>query len=325
MQEPLYNLPLNEKDALRKAHMIIREYFGTIPSPGKPIFQDKIWKIPINVRYPRVLYKIDNLPKKVRFMNFGKVGEISMNSETGELIDKPWFYDVQNEIRKNLDNVSIAVEQALVKSEANLFSKIPFPSHMKTPILDILSWMILRDRMDLTTLEFESFDEDTRQKYLRNISELEETGLLHISENIVEPGPILIEIEARRDIPESKKLGSALAVFFERGYGFIESVRQVLGPHLIICSFCYQISLEQDEVVPLSYETINSIYSGFYPYETQKIKLPRYLLQLEQVELLGCDTISGNQVWMSKEPILTRIKQEEEILEPLFNVLADNT
>jgi hypothetical protein len=68
--------PITEEEALVRAHVFLREKYGTIPSSGSPVFEKGVYKIPIEVKYPRVIMdKITNRPRKVRYMNFKENSE----------------------------------------------------------------------------------------------------------------------------------------------------------------------------------------------------------------------------------------------------------
>jgi hypothetical protein len=62
-----------------------------------------------------------------------------------------------------------------------------------------------------------------------------------------------------------------MAFFFEKGYTFIESINQVLGPHLTIAGFCYENALEYGDLVPINYETIDRMIVGIYRQEMKNL------------------------------------------------------
>jgi len=310
-------MPLSERDAKKYAYNIIRSEIGSIPYPGKPQLEDGFWIVPIMARYPRVLSDmIREVPKKVRFMNFENVGEIRIDANKGELLYRPRYYDVSNAIKEKLDTVKTTVEMALVKVGANRFAKLPFPEHMHTPIVDILSWILINDKMDVSE-DLSLIGIVDRDKYIQNIHLLESMGLIRKSGDIILPANNLVEIDTKyKTFPE--KISGSIAFFFEKGYTFIESIKQVLGPHLTITGFCYEKSLEYGDTTPINYETIDRMIVDIYRQEVKRFKLPRYLIQLESVGLLEESTISGKIVWKGKEDIFKRIQGEEEILQPVM-------
>ncbi|MDP2767517.1 MAG: hypothetical protein Q8O41_08735 [Candidatus Methanoperedens sp.] len=320
MQVVLFDMPLNEEDARKIAYNVIRSELGSIPYPGKPKLKDGIWIVPILVRYPRILFSEGDVPEKVRFMNFENVGEIKIDANKGELLYRPRYYEVSNIIKENLEKVRITVEMALVKVGANRFAQLPFPAHIHSPIVDILSWLLINDKIDMAK-DLSLIGVDDKDKYVQNINLLESTGLIRKSENLILPDNNLIEIETRyQTLPE--KLSSSLAFFFEKGYTFIDSIKQVLGPHLTITGFCYEKSLEYGDLIPISYETIDRIVADVYRQEVKRIKLPRYLIQLETVGLLEEKIKHGKVVWSGTEEIFRKIQGEEEILQPVRRFFA---
>ena len=321
MQRILGDMPVSEKDAQKFAYDIIRRDLGSIPHPGKPQLKDGIWIVPINIRYPRILSdEVGEVPEKVRFMNFENVGEIKINANRGYMLDRSTYYEIRNVIKENLDKVRTTVEMTLVKVGANRFAQLPFPEHMHTPIFDILSWILINDKIDMSQ-DLSLIGVVDRDKYLLNIDLLESTGLLRKSGSLIIPDNNLVEIE-RKYRTLSEKISYSMAFFFEKGYTFIESIKQVLGPHLTIAGFCYSMALEYGELRKINYESIDQMILDIYKQEVKRVKLPRYLIQLESVGLLEETKISGKSVWSGKEDIFKKIQEEEEILQPIRKFLA---
>lgn len=320
MQRMLCDMPVSEKDAQKFAYDVIRSELGSIPYPDRPKLKEGVWIVPITARYPRVLSdEIREVPEKVRFMNFENVGEIRIDANKGELLYRPTYYEISNVVRENLEKVRTTVEMALVKVGANRFAQLPFPEHMHTPIVDILSWILVNDKLDMSQLSLINIGD--RDKYIQNIDLLESVGLLRKSGDLIIPDNNLVEIEMKYKTL-SEKISSSIAFFFEKGYTFIESIKQVLGPHLTITGFCYEKALEYGDLVPISYDTIDKKILGIYGQEVKRIKLPRYLIQLESIGLLEETTISGKVVWQGREEIFRQIQSEEEILQPIRNFIA---
>ena len=321
MQRILTDMPVSEKDARKFAYEIIRNDLGSTPYPGKPKPEDGTWIVPIHVRYPRILSdEAGEVPEKARFMNFENVGEIKIDANKGCMIDRSSYYDVRSAIQEQLDKVRTTVEMALVKVGANRFAQLPFPEHMHTPIVDVLSWILINDRIDLSR-DLSLISAVDREKYLQHIDVLKSTGLVRTSGDLIIPGNSLVEIERNyRELPE--KISHAMAFFFEKGYTFIDSIKQVLGPHLTITGFCYEMALEYDEIRHINYESIERMILQRYRQEVKKIKLPRYLIQLESVGLLEEAKISGKSVWSGKRDIYEGIREEEEILQPIRKFLS---
>jgi hypothetical protein len=323
MQRILADMPLNEKHARKYAYDIIRRDLGSTPYPGKPRLENGTWVVPIHVKYPRILSdKTGEIPEKARFMNFENVGEIRIDATKGSMMDRSSYYDVRSAIQEQLEKVRTTVEMALVKVGANRFAQLPFPEHMHTPIVDILSWVLLNDKIDISE-DLSVIGEVDREKYLQHISVLESTGLIRKSGNLIIPGNSLVEIE-RDSKTLSEKISHAMAFFFEKGYSFIESIKQVLGPHLAITGFCYEMALEYGEVRHIDYKSIERMILQRYRQELKRIKLPRYLIQLESVGLLEEAKVSGKSVWKAKINIFESIQGEEEILYPIRKFLLKN-
>ena len=70
--------PHDKKDAERIAYNLIKSKYGNLPYPDIPALdkKEKIWEVPVKIRYPRILFAYSDKPQKVRFMQEKKVGEI---------------------------------------------------------------------------------------------------------------------------------------------------------------------------------------------------------------------------------------------------------
>ena len=311
--------PHDKKEAERIAYYLIKSKYGNIPYPDIPILNEKkkIWIVPVKIRYPRVLLDDYEKPKKVRFMEEKKVGEITISSETGEIKSKPTYYELKDSINSYLENIRIVVEKALVKVGAKNFSQLPFPIHMNTPIVDILSNILTVEKFNLSE-EMKYLSDEDNDKYLRHIDALQRVGLVNIDGSIVFPGDLLIEIEAKGG-NISKKLTNAMTIFFSRGYELIDSIREVLGSHLTMSGIFYEYSLQYEEIIPFTLRSIENIFLGMPQYGMKrKLKIPRYLAQLESVGLID-DNMNerGEVVWCANEDIYTKILNEEELIAPI--------
>lgn len=311
---------LDKRVVERLAYDIIKTRYGNIPHPGEPVLKEGVWLVPIHVRYPRVIMdELGEHPKKVRFMDIRNVGDIKFDARTGVLMDKPHYNDVRGTIRAILESVATVVDKALVKVGADRFSRLPFPTHMHTPIVDILSWILVNNELDLEEL-FLKMPDDEKKKYLQHVGSLADVGLVRMSEGKVLPDDYLIEVE-RRTSNLHEGLSDALTVFFERGYDMIDSIRQVLGPHLAISGYCYQSSLEYGDLIAFSYPMIEKSMMKRYSGE-KRIKIPRYIAQLEAVDLLKEDTVKGETVWLGDEEVFLRVQAQADILEPFSEYLS---
>jgi hypothetical protein len=319
IQNQLVDLPVDERSAEKLAYYWIRSTIGNIPHVGTPIKIGDIWSVPIHVNYPRLFKDIaTERPLKLRFMRFKNIGEVKIDAIKGLIIDKPTFYQVQHKISENLTLIQKTVQKALVKVGANYFSELPFPSHMPTPLLDILSWLLVNDKIN-ASVDFEQINEEESKKYQQNIDLLVKYGLAEVEGDIVTPGNYLIEIESKGK-NYHEKLSKAISFFFEKGYEEVESINQVIGPYLTLSSICYGRSLEYGSVLPQKYSEIESDFMESYT-EIKRIKLPRYLVQLEAVNILESKTIGGTVSWSANKNLFDKMCSERDILEPIAGLI----
>jgi hypothetical protein len=320
IQNQLVDLPVDERSAEKIAYNWIRSTIGNIPHVGTPKKLDDIWSVPIYVNYPRVFKDITTeRPLKLRFMSFKNIGEVKIDAIKGLIVDKPTFYQLSHKISENLTLVQKTVQKALVKVGANYFSELPFPSHMHTPLLDILSWLLVNDKINIS-VDFEQINEEESKKYQQNIDILVKYGLAQVDGEIVTPGNYLIEIESRGK-NYHEKLSKAISFFFEKGYEEIESINQVIGPYLTLSSICYERSFEYGSVLPQNYSEIESEFMELYRAEIKRIKLPRYLVQLEAVNILESRTIGGTVSWSANKNLFDKMCLERDVLEPIAGLI----
>ena len=317
IQSRLANPPVDKNEAKRLALELIRNTYGNIPYPGEPYIDEDIWKVPIIARYPRVLVnEEERVPERVRFMVFENIGDIEINPNDGKIINRPGYWMLQSAIKDELELIQTTVWKALVKVGANNFSNLPLSEHMHTPIEDILSWLLINDTLDLEE-HLGILNQEDQNKYLQNVEHLQFVGLIRKTGNIIEPDNAFIEIENKAD-NISLALANSLAYFFERGYEYIDTIKQVLGPHLIVTGSIYQRSIEYGKNVILRTDSLKGMMIDHYPGQPHKLfKLPRYLVQCVSVGLIDKKVLAGENVWKGKDEILNQIMAEDEIIEPI--------
>jgi len=325
-QAKITEYPIDKSEARSIAYNLIREKYGNIPSIGSPQFEKEtgVWIIPIHVKYPRIMFdKIQEIPKKVRFLSFENLGLIKINAITGVVIDKPSYFNIRNEVRERLVFVQSSVQKALVKIGANKFSQLPLSEHMHTPIEDIVSYLLLNDHLNLKE-DLISLNQQEFEKYIKNIEILSKVGLVRRNNDFILPDNALIEIESSYE-EISQKLSAALAYFFEKGFNDIRSIQQVLGPHLTISGFIYETSFEYDNIMEVSYHEIERILSRAYSDPSKILKLPRYLIQLEKVGLISQKELKGETYWLPQNEIYSEVLMQDEILSPIKSYLLKAT
>lgn len=190
---------------------------------------------------------------------------------------------------------------------------------MHSPVVDVLSWLLANDRLDLSEVLAETSED--RRKYMDNVASLGKLGLVILEGSIVQPTDILIEIEARTG-SLNESLSRALTVFFERRFNMLDSVRQVLGPHLAIAGNCYRESMEYGDLLPFSFERIERGMLETYK-ERMRIKIPRYLAQLEDIGLLEETRVAGQTAWIGKQDVLNRMYAERELFTSAASYLME--
>lgn len=313
IQKRLTDLPMRQRDAESLAEETLLAEVGSTPYLGRCREEGPLFIFDVEASYPRVIWDESGAEvRKTRFITIGKVGELVVDRNAGRVVDRPRYFDVQRAIRDKLEFVSRSVEKALVKIAADRFSLLPFPVHLHTPVLDVLSWLLVKDSMQLT--ELGDAPEETRQKLVATLSPLQRVGLIEIHDATVTAGPMLVGIEENYDTAP-KQLEHAMAHFFREGFEFIDTVRQVLGTHLTVSSVLYEKAEEGGGSVPLSLDQIETEFQRFYSHE-KLTKLPRYLVQLESIGVTRRSVKAGASLWSATPELFAQVSADQ-LLEPV--------
>ena len=140
--------------------------------------------------------------------------------------------------------------------------------------------------------------------------------------NYLTPNNILIEIEQRSDDLRSQ-LSNALAYYFEQGYDNIQSIHQVVGPHLTISGYIYQQSIEYDDLTPVKYDEIRRMVHLMYAQDIKLIKIPRYLIQLNNVSLLKMETQRGEDTWLPDKDVFDQVSAQDPLISPVRRMFVE--
>jgi hypothetical protein len=314
---------VSESEAEKKAQETLAFEIGNIPHLGEAEETETEYIFPLVTTMPRVIFdESRERPVDVKFMSEDEVGEIRIDGESGEVSHRSNVYKIERNIRRQQNQIEIAVEKALVRSSATKFSRLPFPEHRYTPITDLLSHLILEGPIEPEELEeMNAADEQKYQDYIRM---LEDVNLIRLRGETVVADDIFIEMQATEDT-HPEMLNAALAHFFEVGADQIDTIREILGPYLAIAGYYYQKAIEVSDGFPSIPdaefdEIINKRYAGNDRVQ-KKFKLSRYLIQLEEVGLLESDSQRDGS-WRGKEGVKQNLLREDELLAPIADTMA---
>ena len=314
---------ISEEKAEVEAEKVLRFDIGNLPHLGAPEYEDGDYVFPIMINLPRVVFDEDREePVDVRYLSEEEIGEIRVDAESGDVVDRTNVWEVNRQIRQKRKEVDEAVQKALVKAEAEKFSLLPFPEHRYTPIQDLLSEVILTGQ--IPEQELDNLGMDNREKYEKYVETLSEVQLLRWQDNRITAGDHLIEIEAQTDRP-SDALNTALAHFFEQGANNFDMIEQILGPYLILAGYYYRRSIESEQLPRISTKEFRSELRSEYTGKTREVKsfkLSRYLLQLESIEILESVSDRSGRAWTGSSDVLAEVLQQEEELRPISEIMA---
>lgn len=248
-----------------------------------------------------------------------------IDANTGEVLEKPTIYQIRDSIKAKLEEITNVVDKTLVRTGADRFSQITLPEHIHTPIIDIISTLIVTGKIDIE-IEIGELSKEDKEKYLKIIDKLETHGLVEQDNGSLHPGNVLIELENRFPTEHNKVVTNALAHFFRQGYEEIESIRNVLGPFLSLSRIIYESSLEADTIIPVPLDLIKESFEKEYYGKVQKlkaVKLPRYLIQLEKVNLIKYKEVHGRPHWEVEEDVFNELKRDNELTDKLERILTE--
>jgi len=314
---------VSEEEARKKAEETLAFEIGNLPHLGETEETEAEYVFPLVTTMPRVIFdEHRERPVDVKFMSENDVGEIRVDGVSGDVSHRSNVYKVERNIRQQRHKLEIAVEKALVRSSASKFSRLPFPEHRFTPITDILSHLILEG--PITSEELEKMNASDEQKYQDYIDTLQTVNLVRTRGDSIIADDIFIEIQAEKDT-HPEMLNAALAHFFEVGADHIETIRGILGPYLVIAGYYYQKALEVSDGYPsISEDEFNERIAQRYAGNdrVQKMfKLPRYLIQLEEVELIETDP-NRDGSWKGKPEVKENLLRQDQLLAPIADTMA---
>lgn len=318
----IQNAPIDEEEARIKAQKELAHKVGNLPYLEEVEYEDDEYVFPLHIRLPRVIFDQSRKePVDVKFMSSKKIGEIRVHSESGDL-SRTRIHDIKTNVKRQKRFIEDAVQKALVRSSAGKFSKLPFPELRYTPILDILSKLLLEGA--IAEDELEDLSSQYEQSYRDYIDILVDVGLARMKDDHLEADDFLIELRAQNAAPPDQ-LNAAMAHFFEQGASNIDTVYQILGPYLEITGYYYLQVLESGEMPELTEDEFREQFGKSYrgsDRELKKFKLPHYLIQLEEVNLLVSDDEQSPRTWRGTDDVWEDILREQELLEPVSEIIA---
>lgn len=307
---------ISEEEAQKRAQKVLTFEIGNLPHLGEPVRVDSDYVFPLYIRRPRVIFDSDReKPVKLEFMSELRIGTICIDGKSGEAT-RTNLPRINRRIRKQKLDVAEAVQQALVRSSSHRFSRLPFPTHRYTPILDILSHILIEGPIEIDSLSAIT-DEDSRS-YEDYIAQLSDVDLVRVRSGQVEADSVLIEIQTEEipphEPPNSKRLNAALAHFFREGAKNTDSIRQILGPYLVLSAYYYRRAIDIGDPPSVSEEEFKEEIERFYSGKDElrkEFKVARYLIQLEEVGILNNDPESAEPAWVGDEAILHNLSEDQ--------------
>lgn len=323
---------VDPSEARRAAMEAIRFNLGTYLRLSDGEFEEEKFEytFPIILRSPKLILDEDQENAvDLRFLDPIHVGDVTVDASTKD-VDYPTKSQVKNALKDYEKELNEAIQKALVRATGSNFSHLPFPENQYAPLQDILSEVILNSEIAVAAIEMMD-NYGNSDKYQKYIDSLVELDLLKRKGDVLRSGDVLNTIqekdkfEGHRIETHQDELNAALGRYFEHNVGEFEMIRRTLGPYLALAGFYYRRALELDEL-PIIEESalrdgIKLEYDG--REQQQKLfKMSRYLVQLEEVEVLSSVYQNGERYWVGDETTFTRLKATADQLGPITELFS---
>lgn len=311
---------ISEERARNAAERKLRLDIGNLPHLGDPQLEDGEYIFPILISIPRVVFEDTPEGQKatdVKFMSESKVGEISVNMKAEEVIDSTSAKEVETRIKEEKREMERAVQRALIRSASKQLSRLSYPKHRQTPVIEILSAIILDDEIE------EGHILDKQEKYDNHIQNLIEVDLVKKEDGYFRADDALKEIIYEKGSP-SERLNASLTHLFEKKSDDLDMMNDFLGPYLEVAGYYYQRAFISDSLPKVTLEEfrreIRSRHSGQKGNE-RAFKTARYLVQLEEIGLLQISELDGDKAWIGTTDIKDDLLEQSDQL-GRFSVFA---
>ena len=278
-----------------KVDDIIYNRIGTSVGAGTPKIKEyegqKIWVIPIEADYPRIIRDQEKNIIKYKLLHIGKVGEILLD-ENGEPIKIPSRIELDRKIDEELTNVQNRISRLLLRTESNKYAKLVSIKHLANPITNIITDVVL-----LHEFEIPSLDTKLGTKIMNYANVLERLKFIMIEDNVIKESVYLQELFNKTDENIDLTLELVLTDMIENEYETFYNVNP-LGPYIKIPSSYYDYAISAQDLITLSMDDLWNAYYSNYPGYTalQKFRFPDWLrvLSNKNIEILT-KTNSGFQ------------------------------
>lgn len=322
-QARLAPLPFDEKEAFAIARRDVWSRVGTFCYPTHPKVAEDIMDFEVWADLPRLrVDPVSGAPAGAQYFRFKEIGHVRVKLVNGEIESSVSWRTARQSIRDHLEAVETSVEKALLSNAASRFSELAFAEHMHTPIIDMLSGIIVDGRVDPRQWEREPTEPEGGSRFADYVGMLEKADLVRREGDIIRPGNVLIGLQDQGGTPVELLRGS-MSHFFQTGVGQIESIRKVIGPHLRLASHVYEYALEWGENESLTPKSLEAYMQDRYPREPRKlIQAARYLLQLARIKILRLTEIGGATVVSPEPDLFDSVSRSSGLLMPFRSALV---
>lgn len=301
-----------EEKAIESAEETLRLEIGNLPHLGAPEIKEGVYVFPLLISIPRVIFdKEGEEPVGVRFLDETKIGEIHVDTSTGEVVDRTDLRTIENKIEEKEKEIEREVQRALIRSSAEEFSQLPYSTHRYTPVRNVLSDLILTEELPKANLKTMGLYE----KYLDHLDILLDSNLVREENGSYVAGDVLTQILSDSNVQPSDALKEAMKYLFKKYADDLEMMHEILGPHLEVAGYYYRRAIQSEKLPSVSKSEIGKMLESREHGKKAKRKgfqASRYLLQLEEVGLLESEAEHGNRVWAGDKTIRKEILEQDQ-------------
>jgi hypothetical protein len=277
MNELIKNEAISKEEIISIANNYIRKHFGDVPGVrNAKLDLEKNWILEIGADIMKVIRDDQSGAAKVRFLRFDDLGKIIIDLN-GNVKEKPYRADLAKDIilkmRKNYLNVAkILTEIAPVN-----FADLIIVEHMLAPLEKLVLNLSFKGKLELINIPLNS------RKYIDILKRL---NLIEIKNSKVFPSNDFILLEEEKKSLEELKRSILKLVVQKEVHTLKDDFNiKVLGPYINLSSICYTTSLQANDIIHFTYETLKRNYDRIYR-KVDEWTLVDYITKLKKVNLL---------------------------------------
>lgn len=313
-------------EARRLASERARSSYGTFVRVGEGEYNSNRneYRFPLLLRRPRLVHESDGDGViDVRFYSEQAFGEIVIDGKTRD-IDAPHPETVFSKIRSREEEIERAIRKALVSTSGRKFAHLPFLENQFSPLEDIISQLLLK--REISVQDIREVDENRDPpRYQEYVNELQDVELADSpTADTITAGDRLIKIHKDNGEQFDNALNEAMGVYFENNVDEFDMIYRTLGPYLVIAGRYYQRAIGREDLPAIHEQELRDAVASEYNGQRRVrmlFKFSRYLIQLQEVDILEPEYRNDTRMWIGDEDIQSGIEKAAVEFDPIQELI----